>query len=219
MGRLTLSFDNGPEAKVTEYCLDVLAAYDVKTTFFAVGRRLESPANLAALRRAHAEGHWIGNHSYTHATSLGSQPTSLFDDEVERTQALIGEMTHPDKLFRPFFNAGVLDNRIFKKSDLGRLAAGKYSCVFYNCLTGDWADGVGWVDRAMIYVNRLPWTTMILHDILGYPEGYRTGSMLRLGEFLRRVRDEGHEIVQDFDPAQVPVYRGEIRAPIDHLCN
>lgn len=219
MGRLTITFDNGPEAAVTHHCLDVLARHDVKTTFFAVGRLLEDADNMAAIRRAHAEGHWIGNHSYTHARSLGSEERSLFDDEVTRAQDLIGDLAHPDKLFRPFFNAGVLDHRIFKRSDLQRLQDERYTCVFYNALSGDWADGIHWVRRAMAYVNNRPWTMLILHDIRGYPDGYVTHAMDSLDEFLVRVRDEGHEVLQDFDPAQVPMLRGEMRHPLDHLAN
>lgn len=219
MRKVTITFDNGPEAEITHHCLDVLGKHGVKTTFFAVGHKLEDPANRDALVRAKGEGHWIGNHSYSHARSLGSGEGSLFDDEVLRAQDLIGDLAGDEKLFRPFFNAGVMDRRIFKKSDIARLAEERYTCVFYDTLSGDWGDGEVWVNRALAMLQRRPWSTLILHDIVGYPDGYRTGSMKRLDEFLIRLREAEVEIVQDFDPEQVTMRRGEILKPMDHLAN
>lgn len=219
MRKVTITFDNGPEAAITHHCLDVLGKHGVKTTFFAVGHKLEDPENRAALVRAKAEGHWIGNHSYSHARSLGSGGASLFDEEVERAQEMLGDLSEEDKLFRPFFNAGVMDDRIFKKSDIDRLAKGGYTCVFYDTLSGDWGDGEVWVNRALAMLERREWSTLILHDIVGYPDGYRTGSMKRLDEFLVRLKDTDTEIVQDFDPEHVTMRRGELLKPMDHLAN
>jgi peptidoglycan-N-acetylglucosamine deacetylase len=219
MTRVTITFDNGPEAAITHHCLDVLAKHDIKTTFFAVGRKLLDKDNRDALVRAKSEGHWIGNHSYSHARSLGSEDDSLFDEEVTKAQELIGDLAGEEKLFRPFFNAGVMDDRIFKKSDLGRLAEENYTCVLYDTLTGDWGDGEVWVSRAMAMLPRRDWSTLILHDIVGYPDGYRTGSMKRLDEFLIRVNDAGIEVVQEFDPTHVTMRRGQIIYPMDHLAN
>ena len=210
VSKVTLTFDNGPEAPVTHHVLDVLARHGVKTTFFAVGKKVEQADNRASLERAKAEGHWIGNHSYTHSRSLGSDPDrSLFDEEVTRAQDALGDLAHENLLFRPFFNAGVVDDRLFRRSDLDRLQADGYSVVFYDTLSGDWGDGRVWVDRALAQIARKPWTSLILHDIVGFPDGYRTNSMRRLDEFLSRARDEGHEIVQEFDPAHIVMWRGE----------
>ena len=44
MPRLTLTFDNGPWPGPTDAVLDVLAARNLRTTFFVVGERLKDPA-------------------------------------------------------------------------------------------------------------------------------------------------------------------------------
>ena len=220
MAKVTLTFDNGPEPSVTHHVLDVMKRHDVKSTFFVVGRRFETPEGRKVIERAKDEGHWIGNHTYTHTISLGDAPgDSLFDEEVERTQKALGNLAHPDKLFRPFFNAGVNDERILKKSDVTRLVDGAYTCVLYNSLCGDWGDGRGWVYRALADIESQDWTTLILHDIEGYPDGYVTGAMSRFDEFLYSLKSRGHEVVQEFDPAMMPIQKGEIKLPIDSLCN
>ena len=42
----------------------MLAAHGLRATFFVVGEALR--AHRALAERAHAEGHWIGNHTLTH---------------------------------------------------------------------------------------------------------------------------------------------------------
>ena len=60
-----LTFDDGPSFDdVTASLLDVLAAYDVKATFFPIGNWL--PRDPVTSQRLADEGHAIGNHSTTH---------------------------------------------------------------------------------------------------------------------------------------------------------
>ena len=73
MSDLTLTFDNGPEPSVTPLVLDVLARHGVVSTFFVIGCKLLDPTARACAERAHAEGHWIGNHTWTHSRPLGEQ--------------------------------------------------------------------------------------------------------------------------------------------------
>ena len=99
---VTLTFDNGPEPDVTPRVLDILAARAIKTTFFVIGEKLEDPARRQLAVRAHDEGHWIGNHTFTHTVPLGQQrDPQTARHEIGRTQAAIGELSHPRRWFRP----------------------------------------------------------------------------------------------------------------------
>ncbi len=220
MARVTLTFDNGPEPDVTHQVLDTLAERGIKATFFVIGQKLESPEGRAAVERAHGEGHWIGNHSYTHSVSLGnSDDPDIFDAEITRTQELIGALGHPDKLFRPFANAGVIDHRIFKHRHIEQLESAGYTCVMYERAVKDWEDADAWVGRALDTVNEHAWTTLVLHDIVGYPQGTITNGMKNLVPFLDQLAAEGHEIVQEVAPVSMPIVRGRLVGPIEHLCN
>lgn len=220
MARVTLTFDNGPEPEVTQEVLDTLARRDLKAMFFVVGEKLALPDGRAATERAHGEGHWIANHSYTHSISLGdSDDPGIFDAEVTRTQELIGELAHPDKLFRPFCNAGQVDRRVFKRAHVQRLLDGGYTCVMFDPVVNDWDDAEGWVDRALALVRSQPWTTLVLHDIVGYPDGTVNHGMRHLDRFLDTLVDEGHELVQELEPRVLPIVRGTLAGEIEHLCN
>src|SRR5262249_41000836 len=73
--RVTLSFDNGPSHRVTPWVLDVLRERGVRSTFFVVGEQLRAPGAAEIARHAAAEGHWIGNHTLTHAVRWQSSTT------------------------------------------------------------------------------------------------------------------------------------------------
>jgi len=62
--RVALTFDDGPAPVFTEQILDVLRGRNVKATFFLCGKNVERYPEIA--RRVKAEGHAIGNHTYSH---------------------------------------------------------------------------------------------------------------------------------------------------------
>src|ERR1043166_6559526 len=108
---LTLSFDNGPTPDVTPHVLDVLARRGVKSTFFVIGEKLAQPGNHALAERAHAEGHWIGNHTWSHSRPFGLMEADAAISEFDRTQQAIGSLMHRQRFFRPYGQGGNLDRR------------------------------------------------------------------------------------------------------------
>nr|WP_249127467.1 polysaccharide deacetylase family protein [Bradyrhizobium lablabi] len=206
---MTLSFDNGPSPGVTPLVLDVLAERGIKTTFFVVGEQLGDPECRRLMRRAHAEGHWIGNHTFTHSVPLGRQRDgNSAENEIGRTQAAIGDLAHPDRLFRPFGGGGNLDEGLLKPSVVNYLVRNRFTCVLWNAIPHDWDDPERWVERALDQCRAQPWSLMVLHDL-------PTGAMNRLEEFLGRVKAIGARMHQDFPPACVPIRRGEIALPLN----
>ncbi|MDP9431064.1 MAG: polysaccharide deacetylase family protein [Actinomycetota bacterium] len=61
---VALTFDDGPSPMWTPQVLDILRRNGVRATFFLVGSQVERYPDLA--RRIAAEGHTIGNHSWSH---------------------------------------------------------------------------------------------------------------------------------------------------------
>lgn len=206
---LTLTFDNGPDPDVTPRVLDILAGRGIKTTFFVIGEKLADPERRDLALRAHGEGHWIGNHTFTHSIPLGEQPDSkTADHEIGRTQALIGDLAHPQRWFRPFGGGGNLDTRLLKPSVVDYLTRNKHSCVLWNSIPRDWDDPAGWAERALDQCSRQPWTMMVLHDL-------PTGAMNQLESFLDRAEAAGARFRQEFPAQCVPIRSGEIALPIN----
>jgi peptidoglycan-N-acetylglucosamine deacetylase len=59
-----LTFDDGPNPQHTPRLLDLLARHGIKASFFVVGQKVERHPDIVA--RIVAEGHMLGNHSYSH---------------------------------------------------------------------------------------------------------------------------------------------------------
>jgi peptidoglycan/xylan/chitin deacetylase (PgdA/CDA1 family) len=208
MADLTLSFDNGPEPGATADVLDVLARRSVLATFFVVGRKLATTEGCKLAERAHAEGHWIGNHTWSHSLPLGHREPEAIEQEIGRTQDAIGRLTHPRKLFRPFGGGGRLDEGLLSPSAVEFLLRGRFTCVLWNAIPRDWDDPDGWVERALAQCEAEQWALMVLHDL-------PTGAMRHLDRFLDLVGARGISLRQDFPPDCVPIVDGRIVLPVD----
>ena len=96
---VALTFDDGPTARHTESTLSVLRERNVRATFFVTGR--ESENNLEFAKKIVADGHELGNHSYSHRRMIFTTPSQV-RDEIERTDAAIRNAGHQGDIhFRP----------------------------------------------------------------------------------------------------------------------
>lgn len=96
---LALTFDDGPHPGLTEKLLAILKAKNVKATFFVVGKMVEKQPDL--LRRIEADGHVIGNHSFSHVT-LTKIPTMEIAAEYRATNDLVKKILgKPLRFCRP----------------------------------------------------------------------------------------------------------------------
>ena len=206
MTQLTLTFDNGPDPAVTPGVLDTLARHGVRSTFFVIGSKLGDPAALDCARRAVAEGHWIGNHTWSHTVPLGLRPGRA-EAEIGATQAALGDLAHPSRWFRPMGGGGAIGPHLLSPDAVALLTQGGYSCVLWNAVPRDWAEPDRWVETALAQMERQDWTLMVLHDL-------PTGAMDHLDGFLDRVRERGVTIRQDFPPDCVPILAGR---PVESL--
>lgn len=101
-GLVALTFDDGPDPDWTPKILDELKRENVPATFFVVGSYGQE--NPGLIKRIVAEGHDIGNHSFTHP-NLGEIPKGVTTVEINATQRLIQSLTgRSTTLFRaPYF--------------------------------------------------------------------------------------------------------------------
>jgi peptidoglycan/xylan/chitin deacetylase (PgdA/CDA1 family) len=206
---LTLTFDNGPEPGVTPRVLDALRERGIKATFFVIGEKLVDGERRKLAARAHDEGHWIGNHTFTHSVPLGQQhDAATAEKEIGRTQAAIGDLAHTERWFRPFGGGGNLDARLLKPSVVDYLTRNGHSCVLWNAIPRDWADPGGWAERALAQCSSQPWSLMVLHDL-------PSGAMDHLESFIDRAGQAGARFRQDFPPDCVPILSGDIVRPIE----
>ena len=108
---IALTFDDGPNPEFTPEVLDLLKNYNVKATFFCIGKNAEKYPEL--IKRIISEGHIIGNHSYSHTNNYGFLSNQIVLTDIQQAQQVFKNITSLNlKLFRPPF--GVTNPNISK---------------------------------------------------------------------------------------------------------
>ena len=67
------------------------------------------------------------------------------------------------------------------------------------------------MERALADCRTCDWSLVVLHDL-------PNGAMRHLDRFLRRLRDEGHQIMQEFPLECTPIVRGEVMQSLEEFC-
>ena len=88
--KVYLTFDDGPSI-YTNDILDILDSYNVKATFFVVGK--EGTDAEEALQRIVAEGHTLGMHSYSHKYKELYESMDSFTEDFEQIRDYIYQAT------------------------------------------------------------------------------------------------------------------------------
>lgn len=132
-----LTFDDGPSRTVTPKILDILYSYDIKATFFVVGKQAEKNPDI--LKRIYEEGHAIGNHTYTHNYAYLYKNVNNFYYELKVTEKVLKNILGEDfetKLMR--FPGGSFGAQ---KAPFRKFVVEKgYNYIDWNSLNGD-AEG------------------------------------------------------------------------------
>ena len=134
-----LTFDDGPTPSVTPKILDILKEHNVKASFFVIGKKVKE--NPEIVKRAYNEGHFIGNHTYSHNNSILYKNSEKFISEIEKTDLEIGKAIGIDNyhsyLFR--FPNGFMSNMYkTEKDNYAKILSNMgYSYIDWNALNKD----------------------------------------------------------------------------------
>jgi len=150
---LALTFDDGPHAHTTPQLLDVLAAHQVKATFFMLGSQAAKYPHI--VKRIEAAGHEIGNHSWIHSDFTKMTPQQMIDDLNHTQQTLVAAGATSVHLFRPPYGA---------RNDTVRQTV-PFSLALWNIDPEDWREQDPNVLAARIVATAKPGGIVVLHDI------------------------------------------------------
>ncbi|MBO9712674.1 polysaccharide deacetylase family protein [Sphingomonas sp.] len=205
---IALTFDDGPDSYWTPRILDVLKAKHVPATFFVIGENAVD--NPGLMRRLVAEGHEIGNHSYTHPNMAQVTDTEA-RLEFNTTQRVIEAYTgHSTRLFRaPYFG----DAEPTTADEIGPALAAQqagYTVVGLHVDPEDWQrPGVDAIINTTMREILEPEpdrsaNIVLLHD----GGGDRTQTLAALPQIIDRLRAKGYTFVPvsqlaGLTPAQV----------------
>ena len=128
-----LTFDAGYENGCTAKILDTLKKHNVPAAFFLVGNYIESEPEL--VKRMVAEGHIVGNHTYSHPDMSEISSKENFSQELDSLEKLYKETTGREmlKIYRPP-QGRYSEANLQMAKDMG------YTTVFWSLAYVDWYD-------------------------------------------------------------------------------
>src|SRR5262245_9748262 len=182
---VVLTFDDGPLPPYTGQILDVLAKECVKATFFMVGRMAHTYPHV--VKRAHAEGHTIGNHSQNHPFSFHRMTVDQASREIEdgftSIRAALGEPSGVTRFFR-------IPGLLRQESVENYLASRGYMTWSVDFMADDWTRirGSEVVRRALDRLEARGRGILLLHDI-------QPATALGLPVLLQELKARGYRIV------------------------
>ncbi len=185
--RLALTFDDGPNDPYTLRLLEVLARYEVRATFFLIGRY--AAARPEIVQAIAGEGHVFANHTYTHPNLALCSPRRIRQELEDCEEALAGAADGRAPLFRPPFG-GRRPAVLRAARQLG------LTPVMWTVTCYDWKPTTA--ERVVRHAVRQVrgGDIILLHDgghrAMGADRGHTVEAAARI---LERYRGEGFEFV------------------------
>ncbi|MDB5974568.1 MAG: polysaccharide deacetylase, partial [Nevskia sp.] len=193
--KIALTFDDGPDRRWTPAILDILKAKGVRATFFVIGENAGSSPEL--VRREVAEGHDVGNHTFTHP-NLSVVPEQLERLELDTTRKLFESITGRSmRLFRPPY-LGDADPTSLDQIDAVRVAQNMgFVTVGLRIDPDDWMQpGVqNIIDQTLLQIQStdedVRGQIVLLHD----SGGDRSQTVAALPVIIDALRARNYELV------------------------
>lgn len=152
---IALTFDDGPGPH-TAHLLDILDQYGTKATFFLIGSKVSSQANV--VRNIQARGHQLGNHSWSHP-ELPKLPVDQIAGEIDRTNDAIKQATGvTPAILRPPY--GAVNGAVLEQLRLRGM-----SSILWSVDTRDWADRNSDIVCSRAVAGARPGAIILMHDI------------------------------------------------------
>jgi cellulose synthase/poly-beta-1,6-N-acetylglucosamine synthase-like glycosyltransferase/spore germination protein YaaH/peptidoglycan/xylan/chitin deacetylase (PgdA/CDA1 family) len=198
--KIALSFDDGPDTQFTPKILDILKDKQAPATFFVIGSKANDALGL--LYREYAEGHEIGNHTYTHPQWNDASRTSRTQIDVELNvteRLLISTLGVKTLLFRPPYGIDHQPETADEVAQLPIAQAMGYLIVGARIDPHDWGEPGGVAPaQASVIVQRVleqaranAGNIVLLHD----GGGDRSRTIQALPQIIDGLRAAGFTIV------------------------
>ncbi len=154
---VAMTFDDGPHPQNTPRLLNILRDRNIKATFYVIGNCVDRHPHI--VRRIVAEGHEIGNHTYTHRklTTLGSSEVRT---EMSKTQAAIVRAAGvKPRTMRPPYGALRTDQRNTIFSEFG------YPTIMWSVDPKDWKRPGPSIVSSRILSSSRNGSIILAHDL------------------------------------------------------
>jgi cellulose synthase/poly-beta-1,6-N-acetylglucosamine synthase-like glycosyltransferase/peptidoglycan/xylan/chitin deacetylase (PgdA/CDA1 family) len=203
--QVSITFDDGPDPEWTPKILDVLKRENVKATFFLIGGQAEKYPGL--MKRIYAEGHEIGNHTWSHP-DISAISHAHLELELNLTERLFeAELGAKPLYFRPPYSTDEEPDTNDEVRPLEEVQQMGYISTASNNDPGDWKRDprrtAEQITESVLDANHLPVCSedpvlrqgcgniILLHD----GGGDRSETVRALPMIIEGLRARGYEVV------------------------
>ncbi len=154
---IAMTFDDGPHPENTPRLLDMLRVRNIKATFYVIGRSVDMYPHI--VRRMVAEGHEIGNHTWTHR-NLTTLSNASIRTEMDRTRdVIISACGVTPRTMRPPYGALRESQRAWIFQEYG------YPTIMWSVDPKDWQRPGVSVVASRILDNTHNGSIVLAHDL------------------------------------------------------
>jgi peptidoglycan-N-acetylglucosamine deacetylase len=179
--QIALSFDDGPAQENTAAILEVLWLHKVPAAFFCIGKNIAG--NESLLKRIAAEGHIIGNHSFSHHFWFDLFSTKKMLHDVEMMNETVKRTTGIEpRLFRPPYGVTTPNMR-------NVMQQGGYTAIGWNVRSLDTVIKENQKLFQKLISQLQPGAIVLLHDTSKV-------TLSVLPQFIAAARSKGYEFVR-----------------------
>lgn len=177
--KVAITFDDGVFSKKTPKILEILQEYDVRATFFSLGRYVQQRPDLA--QAILAQGSELGSHSWYHDKQTAKTSSERAEDYALVAQAFTEAVGAAPYLFRAPY--GAINDEIKQE-----LADQNMLSILWSVDTEDWrAKSANQVYRAVMD-NVAPGAIILLHENGKY-------TIEALPRIIKALQDKGYDLV------------------------
>ncbi len=157
MPYIAMTYDDGPHPQNTPRLLDMLRERNIKATFYVIGRSVNMYPHI--VRRIVAEGHEIGNHTWTHRKLTALSDASVRWEMDKTRDAIIAACGVKPRTMRPPYGALRQSQRAWIYKDYG------YPTILWNVDPEDWKRPGLSVVTSRIVNNTRNGSIVLAHDL------------------------------------------------------
>jgi peptidoglycan/xylan/chitin deacetylase (PgdA/CDA1 family) len=177
---IAMTFDDGPAATLTPKLLDLLAARQIKATFFVIGQNVAEYPEIVA--RAAREGHEIGNHSWSHPYFARLSDDAVRSQLKRTDEAIMNAAGIHPRLLRPPYGSITARQKRWIHDEFG------YDIILWDVDPFDWKRPGPTVIANRILKNTRAGSIVLSHDI-------HPGTIEAMPATLAQLQDKGFRFV------------------------
>jgi len=185
---ISITFDDGPNEPYTSQILNILDTFNIKATFFVIGKKVELYPDIVS--RIVKNGHEIGNHSYNHEV-LPLKSPAFIKNQIRNTSDLIEKVAgvRPELFRAPHGWRNPWVNRITKEE---------------GCIPVAWTLGVWDTDHPGVepIINRTlskiqSGCVLLLHDGRGTEQNPDSSQLVEaLPVIIQKCKEKGYRFLK-----------------------